>query len=84
MNIFIHRRDLRIEDNFGLIFADQTYKNIVPIFIFDPIQIYKENNDYFSNRFVQFMCESLDNLKKSYINKNSKLTFFEGEPYYIL
>ena len=37
MNIFLHRRDLRIFDNTCL--SKISDKEITPIFIFDPIQI---------------------------------------------
>ena len=75
MNIFIHRRDLRINDNTSLI---NLKDNIIPIFIFDPLQIDKKINDYFSNNLVYFMCESLIELKTEYIKLNSNLHFFYG------
>ena len=75
MNIFIHRRDLRNIDNTTL---NSMYKNknIIPIFIFTPEQI--DNNDYFSSNLVQFMCESLIDLKKIYKKKKSDLYLFYG------
>lgn len=38
IGIFIFRRDLRIEDNRGLIKLSTNCKNIIPIFVFDPYQ----------------------------------------------
>ena len=75
MNIFIHRRDLRNIDNTTL---NSMYKNknIIPIFIFTPEQI--DNNDYFSSNLVQFMCESLIDLKKIYKKKNQIYIYFMG------
>jgi len=83
MNIFIHRRDLRIIDNTTLL-SMYKIKNIIPIFIFTPEQIDKENNEYFSNNLVQFMCESLVDLQNIYKKKNSDLYFFYGDVINIL
>ena len=38
---------MRINDNISLTNAQKKYSNIVPIFIFDPKQIYEKNNKYF-------------------------------------
>ena len=63
MNIFIHRRDLRIQDNTTLNKMYRVLKEpIVPIFIFTPEQI--DNNPYFSNNLLQFLCGSLEELNK--------------------
>ena len=48
MNIFIHRRDLRYDDNTTLIKMNQKFKdNIYPIFIFNPKQIYEKKINIF-------------------------------------
>lgn len=67
VHIFIFRRDLRIEDNIALnsLIKHTGNKNILPIFIFNPKQIYSKNNEYFSNNAVQFMIESLKSLESS-------------------
>ena len=75
MNIFIHRRDLRVIDNTTLNLMYEK-KNIIPIFIFTPEQI--SENQYFSSNLVQFMCESLLDLKKIYKKKKSDLYLFYG------
>ena len=75
MNIFIHRRDLRIQDNVGLYNLDT---DVIPIFIFDPLQIDSKKNKFFSNNLVNFMCESLIELNNEYKNKKSSLQFFYG------
>lgn len=66
INIFIFRRDFRIYDNLALnkLISECGNKGIYPIFIFNPVQIYAKNNQYFSNNCVQFMIESLDELDK--------------------
>ena len=81
MNIFIHRRDLRLVDNTTLNFIckNKTINNISPIFIFTPEQIDPKINSYFSNNLVQFMCESLEELHNDYATKNSTLNFFYGD-----
>jgi deoxyribodipyrimidine photo-lyase len=75
MNIFIHHRDLRINDNTTLNMMD----DIIPIFIFTPSQIDKTKNKYFSNSLVQFMCNSLIELNEEYKQHNSKMHFYYGE-----
>lgn len=76
MNLLIHRRDLRINDN-KIINSNKLNKT--PIFIFDPIQIKSEKNEYFSNNLVMFLCESLLELNKEYKDYNSELQIFYGD-----
>ena len=78
MNIFIHHRDLRINDNTTLIKMSNEVKDIIPIFIFTPEQIDKNKNKYFSNILVQFMCETLIELKDDYKKNKSILNFYYG------
>jgi len=81
INIFIFRRDFRINDNFALnsLIKESGNKEIYPIFIFNPEQIFPKNNKYFSNNCVQFMIESLDDL-----DKNIHINYFEGNDIDIL
>ena len=72
MSIFIFRRDFRIKDNTALNEAIKNNDIIYPIFIFTPEQI--KYNKYKSDNSVQFMIESLLELKKL-IN----LTFCYGD-----
>lgn len=59
--LFIFRRDFRTYDNIGL---NSTKEDTVyPVFIFTPEQI--TSNKYKSDNSVQFMVESLQELKKS-------------------
>jgi deoxyribodipyrimidine photo-lyase len=82
MNIFLHHRDLRKNDNTTL---NNMYKEldepIIPIFIFPPEQIDPAKNKYFSNNLVQFMCESLVKLNMEY---DDHLHFYEGDTVFIL
>jgi deoxyribodipyrimidine photo-lyase len=68
--LFIFRRDLRLEDNLGLLSALQEADVVIPAFIFTPEQI--EHNPYRSDRCLQFMIESLEELEKIYL--------FYGQP----
>lgn len=79
INIFIHHRDIRLQDNTTLYDMSQHINNIIPIFIFTPEQIDPNKNKYFSNNLVQFMCESLLELKKEYKKNNGTINFFKGD-----
>lgn len=82
VNIFIHTRDLRIQDNTTLITQSNSESlPIVPIFVFIKKQIDPKVNKYFSNNMVQFMIESLDELDGEYRKRHSKLHFFEADDY---
>lgn len=76
--LFIFRRDLRIEDNIGLIFALRNAEIVIPCFIFTPEQI--ENNAYRSDHCLQFMLESLEDLQRSLHSTGGRLYLFFGEP----
>jgi deoxyribodipyrimidine photo-lyase len=86
LGIFIFRRDLRLEDNLGLIELSKKVDNILPIFIFDPHQIKKSdhNKNYFSENAVQFICECVDDLNEQLKRKKSKLHIFYGKPHIII
>ncbi len=71
--LFIFRRDLRVIDNKGLYLANDICKHIYPIFIFTPEQVTGQNH-YKSDNCVQFMIESLEDLKSECGNK--LLTFY--------
>ena len=81
MNLLIHRRDLRINDN-KIINSNKLEKT--PIFIFDPIQIDKKKNEYFSNNLVMFLCETLLELNNEYKEYNSNLQIFYGDTIKVL
>jgi deoxyribodipyrimidine photo-lyase len=77
-SLFIFRRDLRLEDNTGLIFALQSSETVIPAFIFTPEQL--EKNPYRSDHCVKFMIESLQDLQEQLKEKGGKLYFFKGHP----
>jgi len=80
IGIFIFRRDLRLNDNLGLIRLQNEVDIIIPIFILDKYQIKKSshNSNYFSNNAVQFMCESLTDLNQSLLKYDSYLRLYYG------
>lgn len=80
IDIFIFRRDLRVHDNlaFNTLIQSSDCK-LLPIFIFNPKQIYAKHNPYFSNHAVQFMIESLVDLEK-----HLHINYFEGDDIHIL
>ena len=61
--LFIFHRDLRIDDNTGLMAAQASAKTMIPCFIIDPAQVTKRNH-YKSDNALQFMFESLLDLSK--------------------
>ncbi|MCE5293019.1 MAG: DNA photolyase family protein [Chlamydiales bacterium] len=76
--LFIFRRDLRLEDNTGLIFALEHSQTVIPSFIFTPEQI--DHNEYRSDHCLQFMIESLQDLQGELVSKNGKLYLFYDHP----
>jgi deoxyribodipyrimidine photo-lyase len=78
--LFIFRRDLRLEDNTGLLTACQTHDAVIPLFCFDPRQADKESNEYFSQNAFRFMCDSLLELDQHLKNRDSKLHIISESP----
>ncbi len=77
-SLFLFRRDLRLEDNTGLIFALKSSDLVIPAFIFTPEQI--ETNAFRSDHCLKFMIESLKDLEKQLQKKRGKLFLFKGKP----
>tara|TARA_A100001015_G_C14996974_1_gene716616 strand:+ start:105 stop:392 length:288 start_codon:yes stop_codon:yes gene_type:complete len=77
-SVFIFRRDLRLDDNTGLIEALKQSNKVLPIFIFTPEQI-TSKNEYKSDNSVQFLMESLEDLNQDLISHKSKLLYFYGD-----
>lgn len=75
--LFIFRRDLRIIDNTGLIQLSKQCKTIYCCFIFTPEQVGK-NNEYRSSNSIQFMIESLKELRGDIRNNGGELYFYYG------
>lgn len=78
-SIFIFTRDLRLHDNLPLYDALNNSDVVIPIFIFNPEQVGKQNK-YKSNNCIQFMCESLEDLDMQLKKLNSKLFYFYNSP----
>ncbi len=76
--LFIFRRDLRIEDNTGLIFALKNAKQVICAFIFTPEQV--QENPYKSDRCLQFMLESLEDLEEQIKSRGGRLYLFFDHP----
>jgi deoxyribodipyrimidine photo-lyase len=77
-SLFLFRRDLRLEDNTGLIFALKSSEVVIPAFIFTPEQI--EKNPFRSDHCLKFMIESLNDLEDQLKKKGAKLFIFKGKP----
>ena len=76
--LFIFRRDLRVEDNTGLLEAASQCAQVITCFIFTPEQVGNSNN-YRSKNAIQFMMESLNELAKTIHKMGGELLFFYGE-----
>lgn len=59
MTPFIHRRDLRLEDNPALTAAAESGLPVHPIFILDSVQADKKKNPYRGDRIMEFMVSSI-------------------------
>lgn len=77
-SLFIFRRDLRLEDNTGLIYALQNSEQVIPAFIFTPEQI--DDNPLRNDHCIQFMLESLEDLEGQLAKKGGVLRLFYGTP----
>jgi deoxyribodipyrimidine photo-lyase len=76
--LFIFHRDLRLQDNMGLVELNKICENIYPCFIFTPEQV-GSKNPYRSFNAVQFMIESLDELSKTIMNNSGRLIILYGD-----
>lgn len=77
--LFLFRRDLRLDDNTGLLYALKNADVVYPVFVFDKKQIDPEKNKFFGSNCVQFMCESLEDLDKQIKDKGGAgLTTYHG------
>lgn len=81
-SLFVFRRDLRLEDNAGLLFALGSSEVVLPVFIFDPRQI--KQNEYFSAPAFQFMLRSLEELDAALRKKGSALNVFNGTAHQVI
>ena len=80
-SLFIFRRDLRLEDNIGLMESLQNSTEVIPCFIYDENLIKKFKDSKFRWNFLN---ESLVDLDRE-LNKNgTRLQILEGKPEKIL
>lgn len=75
-SLFVFRRDLRVDDNTGLIEAAGMSDVVVPCFIVDPRQV--EDNPYRGEAAVQFMHDSLLDLAGQIQDVSARLAIFNG------
>jgi len=76
-SIFLFHRDLRIEDNIGLIDALNNSKEVIPCFIYDSNLIKKLKDAKFRWNFLN---ESLSDLDENFKKKGIRLQIVEGIP----
>lgn len=79
--LFWFRRDLRIQDNAGLYYALKENTNVLPIFIFDT-EILNALEDERDAR-VEFIHQSLRQLKAELEELGSSLAIFHGNPIHL-
>jgi len=82
VGVFIFRRDLRLDDNLGLLDMLNSCETVLPLFCLDSNQIIEtpRNKYYYSPHAVQFMCESLVSLNTQLVERDSRLRYVYGEP----
>ncbi|EGG43005.1 Deoxyribodipyrimidine photolyase [Candidatus Nitrosarchaeum limnium SFB1] len=73
--LFIFRRDLRLEDNTGLIYALKTSNEVIPCFILDTDIL---DNLKKSRLRIKFLNESLKDLNEQLIKRKTNLRIFRG------
>ena len=78
------RRDLRLQDNTAFTRCCEETEKVLPVFIFDPVQIDNKHNEYFSRHAFQFMIGSLEALDEDLKSRGSALSFFTGKPAEVL
>ncbi len=76
-SLFIFRRDLRLDDNTGLIEACKLSSMVIPAFILDPRQIGPKNK-YRTIPGQQFMFEALQDLHNQLRRTKGTLYLFSG------
>jgi len=76
--LFVFHRDYRIHDNTALNHALSNCRNVFCCFIFNPEQVGNQNK-YKSKNAIQFMIESLDDLRGEIESKGGKLITCYGD-----
>lgn len=78
LGLYIFRRDLRLDDNTALSQAARNCISLLPCFIFDPRQVGTQNT-YRSEKAIQFMIESLQDLRQQITQYKGHLYIFCGK-----
>lgn len=81
-SLFIFRRDLRLADNTGLIYASKNSEEVIPCFVFDDSQT--KPHPYLSIPGFRFMQDSLKDLEERLKQKGACLYLFEGKPWEVV
>ncbi len=79
--LFIFRRDLRIDDNTGLIEALHSSHAVLPCFIFDPRLL---EEDKYSKNALEFMLGSIKDLEAQLNALGGRMYLFSGLPHEII
>ncbi|MEO0403935.1 MAG: deoxyribodipyrimidine photo-lyase, partial [Bacteroidota bacterium] len=77
INIFWHRRDLRIHDNAGLSKALKDTKPVLPVFVFDKTILELLPS---KDARVQFIHDYLNEVHQAYAQYGSSIRVFHGDP----
>ena len=77
--VFLFHREFRHIDNSGLNLLARSHQKILPVFIFDPVQIDRQKNKYFSNKCVQFMIQSLEDLDTRLRSLDTRMIYLHGD-----
>lgn len=84
LGLFIFTRDLRLQDNTTLQYALENNDQVIPIFIYNPIQIDKSYNKFHNTHCINFMNECLHDLDRQLRKHGSKLYVWYGEPHKVI
>jgi len=82
LSVFLFHRDLRLEDNTGLMAALRQSDAVIPCFVADPRQV--EPHPYRSPNALQFMAESLLELSAALQRRGGRLFCTAGDPAVVL
>jgi len=78
INIFWFRRDLRLEDHYGLFRALESGRKVLPVFIFDTHILDRLENPY--DRRVDYIHQALQGIHTALREMGSGLKVFYGKP----
>lgn len=83
-SLFIFRRDLRLEDNTGLLSALSQSRQVLPCFFLDKQLLKNTPIKHKNNNAIQFMIESLHDLDQQLKIKGTRLHLFFGKAHDII